>query len=260
MKKEQEIIREEIKQKVLLFDIETSFNVGFCFGKWEQNINRYLKEARLLSFAYKWLGEDHIYCYAESDFKNNEQLVKELWKVINEASILVAHHGKKFDVRMMNTFFIEDRLAPPKPYKVFDTREFAKYKFAFNSNSLDDLGEHLGLGKKERILDKDMLWERLTLNTAKPQDWSILKKYNKKDVALLEKVYLLFRPYTTNHAPVYINDKGVCPMCGSEKLVNRGWKFLASGLKRQQYVCKKCGRWSYSTFTVRFADRETLIK
>jgi hypothetical protein len=260
MDKKKDFVREEIKQRVLLFDLETSFNVGFCFGKWEQNINRYLKEVRLLSFAYKWLGEDHIYCFAECDFKNNEGLVKELWETINKADILVAHHGKKFDVRMMNTFFIEDGLAPTKPYKVFDTREFAKYKFGFNSNSLDDLGEHLGFGKKERILDKDMLWERLTMGTASNKDWAILKKYNKKDVILLEKVYLLFKPYTTNHPPIHINDRGVCPMCGSDKLIHQGWKLLANGLKRKQYACKACGKWSYSNWTVRFADQEGLIK
>jgi len=251
---DEEIIREEIKQKVLLYDLETSFNIAFCFGKYEQNINRYLKEARLLSFAYKWLGTKDIFCFAECDFKTNKELVQELWKVMDEADIIVGQNAKKFDNRKSNSFFLEHNLPPPSPYKVFDTREFARYKFGFNSNALDDLGEHLGLGKKERILDKDLLLERLTLGKATEQDWSLLKRYNKKDVALLEKIYLLFRPYTANHPAIYVNDKGVCPMCGSDRLQSRGWNFLASGLKKKNYVCKNCGKWSQSTWSVRFVD------
>ena len=234
------------KQKVLLYDLETSFNKAYCFGKYEQNINQYQEESRLLSFAYKWLGESKIYCLSENEV-NNEKLVKKLWEVLDEADIIVAHNAKRFDNRKSCSYFLEDRLTPPSPYKVFDTREFARNKFGFNSNSLDDLGEHLGLGKKERILDKDKMWVRLTDRTASKQDWSILKKYNKKDVALLEKVYLLFRPWTTNHAPIH-HGKEVCQMCGGS-LMYRGFSFLASGLKKQRVVCKSCGKWGVLPIT-----------
>jgi len=255
-----EIVPEEKEFRVLLFDIETSYNKGYCFGKYQQDIFIYEQESRLLSFAYKWLGTKNITCFTEKDFKfNNQKLVNELYKVIEKADIIVAHNAEKFDIRKINTFFLKYNLPPPPPFKIFDTKKFAYYKFGFNSNSLEDLCEYLGLGRKEKITEKNRLWVRLTERTASEKDWETLRRYNKRDVALLEKIYLKFRPYATKHPAIYVK-KDTCPYCGSRDIICKGWSYLSTGIKRQRFKCKKCGKWSISNWFVRYIDKDDIIK
>jgi hypothetical protein len=271
------IEREEVKQRVLLIDIETSLNIAYTFATKfkkenkdnENEIVDYFQESRLLSFAYQWFEEGKkmdIICLTENDFKGrnttekNEKLIKALFEVLNQADIVVAHNGERFDIKKINTYFIEHRLTPPKPVKLFDTCKFARYKFYFNSNSLDDLLKHFGFKGKKMIADKKDLWIKLTLGKANKKDWEVLREYNKQDVEGLRKLYLLFRPYTLRHPPVYISDAGLCPLCGSKKLQKRGWEVTLGGLKRQRYQCQNCGKWLLSQWTIRFADRDNLVK
>ena len=59
------------KAKILIYDLETSPNQGYTWGKYEQNVIQFTKEWELLSFAYKWLGEKKVKCLARPNFKNN---------------------------------------------------------------------------------------------------------------------------------------------------------------------------------------------
>src|SRR5271166_7117509 len=58
------------KAKVLFYDLETSPNLGYSWGKYEQNIIEFKKQWELLSVAYRWQGEKEIHCVARPDFKD----------------------------------------------------------------------------------------------------------------------------------------------------------------------------------------------
>jgi RNase H-like protein len=226
-------------QKVLLYDIETFPNVAFVWGKYEQDVIAYQSEGYMLTWSAKWLGGKQI-TRGLCDYKNKKQLVTDLHKLISEADIIVAHNGDRFDVRKMNTEFIAHGLNPPEPYKTVDTKKVAKRYFAFNSNKLDDLGAFLKVGRKVKHPGFE-LW--LGCEQGDKASWNLMKKYNKQDVLLLEKIYLKLRPWMTSHP----YQGGLCDSCGGDHLQRRGVAVTKSK-KLQRWQCLDCGAWSQTKY------------
>lgn len=237
--------------KILYLDLETAPNLGYIWEKYEQNVLAYESEWYLLSFAYKWAHEKGApKVYALPDFpaayklnpQNDRALLLKLWALLDEADLVVAHNGDRFDIRKANARFIFHHLPPPSPYKTVDTLKLARKYFKFNSNKLDDLAKHLGIGSKVKHEGFE-LWLRILRGDATA--WPLMRKYNANDVVLLEKVHHRFRGWHSSHPNV--NPEGTdrkCPSCGSPTQ-RRGWTRLAS-FKAQRYVCKRaaCQRWS----------------
>ena len=235
--------------KTLVFDIETAPNLGWVWGKWEQNVIATEQEWYMLSFAAKWLGERKIYSYSLPDFKgyrkdpqNDRALVLRLWKMLDDADVVVAHNGDKFDIRKANARFLVHGFSPPAPYLSIDTLKVARAKFKFDSNRLDDLGEYLNLGRKMST-GGFQLW--LKCMQGDLAAWKQMVKYNRQDVRLLEKVYLHLRPWMTNHPNINLVDtkENACPTCGSDNIQKRGHSFTRVN-KFQRYQCMDCGSWS----------------
>ncbi len=168
---------------------------------------------------------------------NDKELVKELWELLNEAEIVIAHNGDQFDIKKLNMRFVAHKLPPPSPYKTIDTLKIARRYFNFSSNKLDELARQLKLGRKVIHTGKD-LWFKCMSGDLKA--WKLMKKYNKWDVILLEKLYLRLRPFMTMH-PHYVGHK-VCHVCGSPRVIKRGFDRLV-GSRKQRYQCQSCGAW-----------------
>ena len=235
--------------RTLIFDIETMANLSWVWGKYEQNVIDYDAEWYMLSYSYKWLGEKSTHVLSLPDFKGyksgrdcEKKLIQALWKLFDEADIIVAHNGASFDIKKSNAKFIEHGLQPPSPYKVLDTKLIARKYFKFNSNKLDDLAKILGLGRKMDTGGFE-LW--LGCHNGDMKAWKKMCAYNKHDVVLLEKVYMKLRGWI---APLRspIRD-GRCPQpdCGSKSIQYRGREKRANGLEIQRVQCQCCGRWGY---------------
>lgn len=233
-----------IKPKILLFDIENSPNIIAAWGIWEQNAVWTEKEWQMLSFAYKWLGDKSITVKALPDYgnsKSDRQLVRDLWKLFDEADIIVAHNGDKFDIRKANARFIVHGLPPPSPYRTIDTLKVARSRAAFNSNRLDDLAKILGIGMKESTGGAQLWRDCMDGNE---EAWAKMKKYNKHDVKLLEAVYLELRPWMKTHPNMGVTCEGtVCPYCASTRIQRRGYGYSQSG-SHQRFMCSDCAAWS----------------
>lgn len=237
------------KSKILLFDIETSPNLGYCWGKWEQNIIDFKENWYILTFSYKWLGEKKTHVLSLPDFptykgnrENDVELVAELWKLFDEADVIIAHNGDSFDIKKANSRFVQHGMTPPTPYKTIDTKKVAKAYFRFDSNKLDDLGQYLGLGRK---LDTGGFELWLGCMAGEKKSWDLMCKYNKQDVVLLERVYLALRPWMTNHPNANLTNETTCncPICGSANVQKRGFAITRVS-KRQRLQCLDCGGWS----------------
>lgn len=224
--------------KTLLFDIETTPNLAYVWAKYQQDVIAYKQEKELLCFAYKWLGEKKVKSFSAQEL-TQRQLVKKLHSLFDEADIVIAHNGDSFDVKNANAFFLHEKLKPPSPYKTYDTKKAAKAKFRFNSNKLDDLGEYLGLGRKINTGGFE-LWLGCMRND--PKAWEKMIQYNKQDIVLLEKVYLLLRPWTDTHPFVNTEPLSKCPVCSSDNIHNRGFT-LARNFRTQKIQCQDCGKW-----------------
>ena len=235
------------KARTLLFDVESFPNIGYTWGKWEQNVIEFIEEKKIVSFAWKWLGETKVDCLALPTFKSyktnkksNLSLITELHKLISKADIVVAHNVDNFDDKMANSDFITNGLTPPPPHKTVDTLKVARSKFSFNSNKLDDLAFKLGFGRKVNT-GGFSLWKGCM--EGNEDSWDKMIEYNKHDVVLLEKVYLKLRPWMTNHPAIALpSSTAKCSVCSSDNLKRGGYSILKTG-KYQRFHCADCGKW-----------------
>lgn len=238
----------ESKLKVLFLDIETAPNIGYTWSKYETNVIEFIKERYMLCYTVKWLDDKKVITEGLPDFPeykkdktDDSALVKKLWEYVDEADVIVAHNGDKFDIKVMNARFLVNGLLPPSPYKTIDTLKEARKRFSFNSNKLTDLGQVLKLGKKLET-GGFQLWKDCMAGITKA--WNKMQRYNKIDVLLLEKVYFKLRPWMATHPNVGINiDRYACIQCGSKKTQKRGFSY-AKVYKYQRYHCQDCGGWS----------------
>ncbi len=244
--------------KILSFDIETAPLKGYFWRIWKENIgvNQIIDEWYILTWAAKWLDSDEVIydsLHLHGDLYDDTPILHSLHSLLDEADVVVAHNGNKFDVPKINTRFLKAGLAPPSPYKQIDTFQVAKRNFAFTSNRLDSLAKYLEIGGKIDTGGFE-LWSRCMNGDVKA--FEEMSEYNIQDVRLLEEVYLRLRPWIKNHpnTGAYLDEaKPVCPKCGSTHLHNRGFAYTQVG-KYQRYQCQSCGGWSRGRFTVR--DKE----
>lgn len=176
--------------KILLYDLETSHIIARVFSLWQNGINPddVIKDWSLLCFSAKWLFEDEIMSFkmTEEELKtwDDRRIVKELWKLMDEATHIIAHNAAKFDNRKSNAKFLKYDLKLPSPYQTIDTLQHAKRKFALTSNRLSYIAEYLGLESKMET--SKGLW-----NKVEDGDFEALKemdKYCQQDVKVLEEV------------------------------------------------------------------------
>jgi DNA polymerase elongation subunit (family B) len=236
------------KAKILYFDIETSPNLSYTWGKYEQDVIAFEQEWYMLSFAFKW-GDGKTQAYSLPDFKtykkdrtNDVELVTKLWELFNEADIVVAHNGDRFDIRKSNSRFLFHKLPPPQTYKTVDTLKVARKHFQLNSNRLNDISELLHIGNKVET-GGFSLW--LGCMSGDDSSWKKMVKYNKQDVDLLYDVYHRLKSWMTNHPNMNLYQETLycCPICGSKHVQSRGFSMTRVG-KYQRYQCQGCGGWS----------------
>lgn len=234
--------------KILFLDIETSPNLGWVWGKYEQDVIRFNKEWHILCFAVKWLTGSKIiakslpdYGLYKKDPESDKELVKDLWKFLDEADIVVAHNGDEFDLKKINSRFVFNGLLPPSPFKSVDTLKVARKFFGFTSNKLEDLVLSLNVGKEKLNTGGFSLWLRCMGGDS--EAWKKMVQYNKRDVELLERVYYKLKPWDDSHPTfgVYSGER-VCSRCNSINLQSRGY-YKSKTLTYRRFWCVDCGGW-----------------
>jgi hypothetical protein len=136
--------------KILLIDIETSPHLSWHFGRWKQNIpaKHTLKESRVLCWAAKWYGTKRTYFMSRWGH-GHEAMLQGVWKMMDEADVVIGYNSKKFDVKRLNSEFIRLGWEQPSPYEQVDLLQQVKKHFAFSANRLDDVLTELGLENKQ---------------------------------------------------------------------------------------------------------------
>jgi uncharacterized protein YprB with RNaseH-like and TPR domain len=231
---------------IIFLDIETAPSLGWVWAKWETNVIDFKQDWYILSVGYKRSTDKKVTVVGLDDVKrkspeDDSALLDVIWEVLNEADIVVAHNGRKFDIPKINARLLTHKKNPPSPYKLVDTLDIARKVFAFSSNKLDDLSRDLGLGRKLPHTGFN-LWKGCMDND--PKSWKLMKKYNGHDVILLEELYYLVRSWDKNHPNVNHGRTAdeACPKCGSLKVQKRGFSFTMLR-RKQRYQCTSCANW-----------------
>jgi hypothetical protein len=233
--------------RILLWDVETTPSLVYTWGQWQTNVIATKQDWYLLSFAYKWYGEKAVHFVHNQGKKNDKPVVKALHALLDEADIVVAHNGDKFDQSKANTRFMRWRLGPPSPYQSIDTLKEVRRQFNHYSNALNELGRYHQLGVKEKHTGIQ-LW--LDCMGGDEKAMADMERYNKRDVLLLEDVYKILLPWigtpgkrghpNMNH---WSDGTLVCSRCGSERVIKRGFHRTALSVF-QTVECKECKGYS----------------
>jgi DNA polymerase elongation subunit (family B) len=229
--------------KILIIDIETRPNLAWCWGLFDQNIslNQIERVGSVISWAAKWHGDREI--MFSSDFHDShENCIKEAWNLLDEADVVVGYNSKSFDMKHLAREFILADLPPPSHYVDIDLLSVVRQRFKFISNKLQHVAQELGLGSKSQHDGFD-LWLGCMKDDEK--SWTTMKKYNKQDVVLTEKLYNRLLPWIKNHPHrgLYGGEKECCPRCGHDQLITRKYYTTRSG-RYKTVQCKKCGGYS----------------
>ena len=233
--------------KVLVLDIETAPIRAYVWGIWQQNVGTHQIQSDLfcLTWAAKWLFEDKVYSgklkAKEVINQDDKRIIEGIWRLVNEADIVIAHNGAKFDMPKLNSRFIINGLNPPLPYQIIDTLVHIRRQFGFTSNKLDYVNKLLNLERKKDTNFE--LWERCMKGEGAAL--TEMEEYNIQDVRILEETYLMIRPWIKPHPNMglFILDESEhrCPNCGSDKLTPQGKCYNTSANIYELMRCDNCG-------------------
>lgn len=239
--------------KIFLGDVETSYTISYHFGRFKQFISpkQVIQEPYMLTFAGKWLHNPSIFSrklpdYPEEfarDFKSDRKLIEDLWDVLDECDVFVAHNAR-FDRGWANQRFAFYGMQPPSPYITIDTLGGLKEAFSLPSNSLEAACNYFELDSRKLSNGGAELWRRCM--EGEPEAFEEMESYNIGDIPTLEELYLTVRPYMRKHPnlSLFHPDQSVmrCVRCGSDDLVQEKGKSAHTFLSKfNVYRCQECG-------------------
>ena len=249
--------------KVLIYDIETSrLEVRHkTFGLYQIpkafSHKDIVQDWYILCICWKWLGESKVYStdiLESGKYNDDRNVVDTFRKVLEEADLIIAHNGDRFDIKKFTSRLIFHKLPPIGPKASIDTLKEVKKVATFTSHRLDYLG--ILLAADQKMVTMPGLWEACENGDAKAMRKMV--KYCKQDVNLLEDVYTNLRPYFKTPTPLYTGHELRCPKCDSVDMIKHKPRLTTSGIMRQQYQCKSCG--GYSTPRINSIVERSLLK
>lgn len=260
----------DAEPKVLVLDIETAPLLANVWSLWleAKGHNAILSDWYMLSFSAKWLGKESVIAMTLYDTKgyrpgseNDLELMAELHKLINKADYIIAHNGDKFDIKKINTRFLEHGFTPPTPYKSIDTLKICKRYFSFSSNRLDYVAQKL-LGTGKLPNDGMELWQRCIAGD--PVAWNEMKEYNIRDVQILEDVYYKLRAWDHLHPNFAVHtdkEELSCTVCGSPNVKPTGDTVKTTTGAYLGFKCGECGHQMRGKTNVRtFAQTQSTLR
>lgn len=233
--------------RILLADIETLPLEVYAWGLFDQNIglNQIKSDWTVLSWSAKWFGESPVFYKDVRNQKNvrdDKRVLRGIWKLLDEADIVIWHYGTAFDHKKLNARFILNGFKPPSPYKQIDTKKIASRHFGFTSNKLEYLTDKINKKykkSKHKKFEGFAMWtECMKGNIAAFKE---MEAYNRMDVLSLEELYIQLRSWGTGvDMRVFLEeDKPSCSVCGSAEINKYGFAYT-NAKKYQRYRCTGC--------------------
>jgi hypothetical protein len=234
--------------KILIFDIETAPIIGHVWSLWENNValNQVVSDWHVLSWSAKWLDSKKVMYKDQRGVKpvqDDSKLLLGIWKLLDEADIVISKNGIKFDSKKLNARFILNGFQPPSSYKHIDLEQVARKKFCFTSNKLEYLTDKLCTKYKKQKHKKypgHELWVECLKGNV--DAWNSMQKYNTFDVLSTEELYTKLIPWDTSREDFnkYTESNDYVCKCGNSDFHKRGFYYSATG-KFQKHRCKHCG-------------------
>ena len=187
------------KVRVLVLDIETKYMLLEGWQMFNQNfsVDQIAEDWSILSYSAKWLDSDEV-LYSDVTEKTEDDILQELWDLLDDAHFVIAHNGKRFDLKKIRARMITRGFIPYSPVRVIDTLEIAKTEFAFTSNKLLYLTRLLCKKNQKSSHGKfagHMLWKEFLKGN--PEAIEEMRHYNCIDVVSLQELYEIMAPWSS---------------------------------------------------------------
>ena len=234
--------------RVLIYDIETAPNLGYTWGKRDQNVIEFKDHWHMLSVAWKWLGEKETHVLTLLDFPeayaadpNNDIALA----ISLHTPIQRGRHHRHTQRRHFRQAEGADQDASP-----------------CHSAAVAVQGDRHAEGRSQAVC-LHVEPARRSMQVPQPatqggcggfatwlgclngdaDSWRKMAAYNVQDVKVTEKLYLRLLPWIPNHPNLaVISDRpSVCPRCGvGGQMQARGWHTY-SVTRRRKFQCQACG-------------------
>lgn len=257
-KEAEKVISDVIEQhpgaKIFLGDVEVSPTLAWVFNRFKAFVtpSHVEHEPYMYTWAGKWLHNPAIisrklpdYETFKTDIHDDRELVEELWHILDECDIFIAHNAR-FDKGWANQRFAFHGMKPPSPYIVIDTLAELKSAFSLPSNTLEAACNYFQLDARKRHHEGITLWIRCFHGEI--EAFEEMEYYNIGDIPTLEGIYLKVRPFMKKHPNVTLyNDEDEntvlrCVRCNSDQVVEMPGKVGTTYLSKfQAYRCECCG-------------------
>ena len=249
--------------KILVFDIETSLMMfrGFRIGDIRVGQKDIVEDWYVHCWAATWLHEDKVMyaCQTPAEAKRNDdkRVVTKMWKLINDADIVVGHNIRSFDLKKLNWRWLVHGLNEPMPYKTVDTLTISRAKFGASSRALDYLTKELKIPNKTPT-NYD-LWVACGMGDKKALEE--MNVYCQNDIIINEALYLRIRGWDARHPNLGLYSKTqVCRNCASPNLVPQLKMATTPANVYRTYRCSECGKGGrYKQSVINTEHRKRLV-
>ena len=217
--------------RILLFDIESTH----LKADW----------ATVLCIGWKWYGEETVEVPSLMDYKgwkndvtDDRKLLTSFYQTLSTADLLVTYFGKGFDIKMLQSKFLEYNLTVLPNIPHVDLFYTVKSNMTLTRKSLDNVSRYLGFENEKTHLD-GKTWKRAMAGHVDAMNYVI--EHCSADVLVLEELYTKLRPMIRTHPR--IAGWMPCRVCGSYRLQKRGPAMTVTKGERWRVQCMDCGAW-----------------
>lgn len=227
--------------RILTLDIETSPNIVYAWGIWNQNIatSQLIEPSRVLCFAAKWLDRKRVEFYSEQD--GRDEMLRAAWSMIDEADVIVGYNHVKFDLPHLHREFLLAGMPPPSPVHNIDLLKVNRQRFNFVSNKLGYVVDQLGLEHKIDTGGQE-LWNKVLKGDERA--WKKFRKYNMQDVVITEQLFMALSPWINMpHKGMWSGNMMGCYSCDSTDLIAAGFIY-SKAIAYPKMRCADCGAWN----------------
>lgn len=207
--------------KILIYDIETCRVPAWVWWTGKQYIGheQLIEEPKIITVAWKWLGDDDIKCLTWDDNHSDEELVKEFLKVYNKADMIIGYNNDRFDNRWVNARAMKYGLDVNTFVRSYDIMKEEKRVFRTPSYSMAYMAKYSNVIHKQGHEGIHM-WNMIQTGTKEQQKEYLQKmvEYNIGDIAATEELYIRLRKYFGHKIHLGVlhgGEKFSCPDTGS---------------------------------------------
>jgi len=244
-----EIDKRNPEPRLFYVDIETS-RVEYLVKTFSPRVDYLshkdiIKDWFVICWAGQWIGTDKVFhsvvTPSEALARDDRRVCADFLEILNEADVIIAHNGDRFDMKKLRyRFRFAHNFPPPLPYRTIDTLKIMRKVYGATSNALDFL-TRMGMKIPAKLKTDLQLWK--DCEAGDPVALGRMDTYCVNDIHIGIGLYKKIIPDAPNgvNLALYTDlDKPRCPRClGDIVPVDKVTTTGANAF--ETYRCVECG-------------------